>query len=269
MKTFKQFINENAEIDVESLHREVAGYIGKYNQQARGVYVSCTSALDKCIEILEDAPFDKITQAAFKWYNNQADHNIRVMDKIRDELAANAKKIKGFKTPIKNFNVPMKYALTYYLSNLANPKGIDYRKIDMFDSINNNGISNLLERIKGEAPSIDARKGAVFLTDPPGRQGNPRKSKNEWIEALTKAKITAGYCAAVFKHQKKSMGYLDPSPIITKLENSFNAKKYSEASEHAKDLMMCSGTVENCKSVIDLLASRYFDIFSEITTIGK
>lgn len=283
MKTFKQFISEASTNDLDDYRREVGGYITQYKNQSRRVFVSLTSSLDKCIEILNDAPFGAITDIAIAWYNNPADHNIRRMDKMRDKLVENAKKIKGFKTAAgQGFNVPMKASLQYHLRCLENGDPnynikVDYSKIDMwdkgkykFDWVETNGIKSNLNEAKGEPPTVEARKGLAFLGMPVGRGGNPRKTFEEWKSELTRAKINAGYVAEVFKHQKKSVEkFLNPETIIKNIENAFNAGRYKEAIPYGDDLDLFISSFNNSKLLMDLLASKYFDIFSEITAIGK
>ena len=276
MKTFKQFITEaKDEINIEEYKKNTGKNISMFCSQARSVKVNLTSAIEKCLDAVENAPFGRITEIALSYYSNKAEHNLRLMDKIRNELSARERAIRPLGAKVTKFNVPMKETLKYQLMVLNDggyPR-IDYSKVDpweggkyKFDWVETSGTANLTEA-EYPRPSVEVRKGAFFIGDT-FKGADAHKSLEEWKKALTKAKLNASYIADDYKYLLKCADINDPTAICPKIESNFKSGNYKAAMKFAEDLDKFNWYLDNAKNGVTLLGSRYFEIFNDITTLG-
>ena len=274
MKSFKQFISEANTDNIEELRKSCGNSITAFKNQARGVRTNLTSVLEKCIGVIEDAPFAHITNVALQYYNNQEDHNIRKMDKIRNELSNTEKKIRTFSGQLTKFNVPMQYTLKYqlYVLDKGEFPRTDMSKVDpweggrwKFDWVETSGTANLTEA-EYPRPSVEVRKGAFFVGDT-SKGAWAHKSLEEWKKALTKAKLNAAYIGDYFKYLLKCADINDPTSICPKIETNFKSGNYKAAIKLAEDLDKFIWYLENVKNGVTLFGTRYFEIFNDITTL--
>ena len=295
MKTFKQFINEIEEVSVlrgdelEKLHKQAAGYIAEYKSQARGVLAKHSAAIDKCIALIDNAPYEAMKKAAGDWYSSKKTSDLVKLTNIKNGLSNNARKIESIKGTVDNFNVPadgkwfgytvekLKYSDPDFVAKVnANRRNFDpwYGGRFKLESV----LYEAPTTPKGPYPSVPARKGAVFISDPPGTKSFAgyfdidllKSSYEYWLKLFGKVQENASNIKAMFQHNKDGLAkYANPLDIISSIEKNFNKRDYHEAYDYCCQLKYSESCVEATKRAIGMLASRYVDIFSEILALGK
>ena len=294
MKSFNQFIKEaNDKVltpaEIRGLRKNIEDTLRAYKAQTPTLIKGTIAGLDKCISILNDAPFEKIRKIGVAWWADRNDSHIREMYNILNGISKTTMQIKGI-----HGSMPDSYTLPATKLNLiqmmdkmhfSDPKYVKWHNslpptnpyagmgnfvMDWVSPEDGNLLTEASRKIKGPPPSVPARKGAYFLGGGEIRgSGAYLYDVDDYNKMVDNCIDERDNIKAAFEHQKSCAKVMNHLGIIASIEKNYNSGNFSEAVDYCWQLSEAAYYFNNNKKFVELFSTRYQELFSKITTLRK